>query len=107
MAPLSEPNIKAPDQPKGSPNPKMANTANHESAGQNVSYADSHVDWCRDPYVGGNGDNIFTVNTTVITSSPGVAISAAGSLPAPISGTDFPYDTVMTPVRSNAGAIGP
>ncbi len=107
MAPQAEANIKDPTLPRGSP-AKLINSGNHEGKGQNVSYADSHVDWCRDPYVGGNGDNIFTVNNTAFSGSPGVAISTAGTLPTSISGTDFPYDTVMTPVRlTSTGAIGP
>ena len=107
MAPLKETNFKQPDGLAGTPN-NLLNTANHESQGQNVSYADSHVEFVRTPYVGCNLENIFTVNNSAFSSAPGLAISTPGTLPAAITGTDFPYDTVMVPVRAtSSGAIGP
>ena len=35
------------------------NSPNHEGAGQNVLYADSHVDWQTTPNCGVNGDDIY------------------------------------------------
>ncbi|MGN6368237.1 MAG: type II secretion system protein [Phycisphaerae bacterium] len=108
IAPLAEANVKQPDGPKGTTG-KLLNTASHESAGQNVSYGDGHVDWCRDPYCGANNENIFTVQTASGGAfQPGTAISSPGTLPAsPAMNGDFP-DTVMVPVRKTSdGTIGP
>ena len=108
IAPLKEANVKEPDDAKGTTG-KLLNTASHESAGQNVSYGDGHVDWCRDPYCGANNDNIFTVQAASGGAfQPGMAISAAGTLPAaPSTQGDFP-DVVMVPVRKTSdGTIGP
>ena len=108
IAPLKEPNVKEPDDAKGT-TVKLLNTASHESAGQNVSYGDGHVDWSRDPYCGANNDNIFSVQTASGGAfQPGTAISAPGTLPAaPSTLGDFP-DVIMVPVRKTSdGTIGP
>jgi prepilin-type N-terminal cleavage/methylation domain-containing protein len=108
MAPLFEAGVKEPNLPRGTVG-KLLNTASHESAGQNVSYGDGHVDWCKDPYVGGNNDNIFTVQSgSGVASQPGTAITSPGTLAnAPSSSGDFP-DTVMVPVRKTSdGTVGP
>jgi hypothetical protein len=36
------------------------NSNNHKKAGQNVLYADMHVDFVNTPYCGVGGDNIYT-----------------------------------------------
>ena len=109
IAPLYESTVKEPSDPKGTI-AKLLNTASHEGAGENVSYGDGHVDWCRDPYVGGNNDNIFTVQVSGngVAAQPGTAITAPGTLAnTPAIGGDFP-DTVMVPVRKTSdGSIGP
>ena len=110
IGPLEEANVKQPDGPKGT-SAKLLNTASHEDAGQNVSYGDGHVDWCKTPYCGANNDNIFTVQTSAGAGAfqPGTAISSPGTLPAsPSTAGDFP-DTVMVPVRRGRsdGTIGP
>ncbi len=91
--------------------PYIYNSGNHAGDGQNVGFADDHVTWETSPYVGENGDNIFTYTTatgvvngttdldqrTVSTLSdtqgnltkPGPFIQTLGS----------PFDTCMTPIR--------
>jgi prepilin-type N-terminal cleavage/methylation domain-containing protein/prepilin-type processing-associated H-X9-DG protein len=76
-----------------------ANSNNHAGDGQNVLYADGHVDWAQTPYCGSprpvSGsprDNIFT---------GGVATTAvAGTLNTRPADQ---YDTVMMPTDDNGG----
>lgn len=77
---------------------KLANSENHEGAGQNISYADGHVAWERTPKAGPVNDNIFTLKATS-SDSTGVAITEAGKLPNGVGpGTD---DVIMVPTRSS------
>ena len=97
MAPLNGTGVKTTTAAKGSPT-KVYSSSNHDDAGQNVMYGDCHVDWCRDPYAGGNGyDNIFTA---------GIGTS---QVPAGLNGIagSFANDVVMVPVRdSQTGGMG-
>jgi prepilin-type N-terminal cleavage/methylation domain-containing protein len=67
---------------------KLYNTSNHDDAGQSVLFGDTHVDFARNPYVGANGDNIFTLGGTSPTMT-----SIGSQVPTP-------DDVVMVPVRS-------
>ena len=91
--------------------PYIYNSGNHAGDGQNVGFGDDHVTWETSPYVGENGDNIFTyttatgvVNGTTDTNQVGLTgTSGAGSasVPAPLIQTlGSPFDTCMTPVRT-------
>jgi prepilin-type processing-associated H-X9-DG protein len=40
---------------------QKGNTRNHQGAGQNVLYGDGHVEFQQNPFVGHNGDNIYTI----------------------------------------------
>ncbi len=88
--------------PKGDPNISTNNSPNHDGAGQNVGFADTHVDFCRDPYVGQGNDNIFSVRAAADASSvKGTPLkSAGGALPSALTTSVFPYDAVMVPARS-------
>ena len=82
---------------QNSGNRKAYNSDNHEGAGQNVAFADGHVDWTTSPYQGNYGlDNIFTMGPPVAGQQQ--AISSSGTLPAPASGAT-PYDIIMVPCR--------
>jgi hypothetical protein len=77
--------------------PKNVNSANHTGGeGQNVTFADTHTEFVKNPYVGQGGDSIWTLGS----SNTPIA-------PAPIrnTSTGSPFDTVMTPVR-DAGTGG-
>ena len=91
--------------------PYIYNSGNHAGDGQNVGFGDDHVTWETSPYVGQNGDNIFTyttatgvVNGTTDTSQVGLtAIDGAFVVNAPVPeiGTLAPpFDTCVTPVRT-------
>ena len=99
--------------------PYIYNSGNHGGAGQNVGFGDDHVSWEISPYVGQNGDNIFTyttatgvVNGTTDTSQVGMTNAAASPGPSPPGTATYsmnapelqtlaaPFDTCMAPVRT-------
>ncbi len=97
--------------------PYIYNSGNHAGDGQNVGFGDDHIVWETSPYVGQNGDNIFTyhnytgtvspVNGTTDTEQVGLSGPGAGNAngpvfrPAPeILTRAAPFDTCMTPVRT-------
>jgi prepilin-type processing-associated H-X9-DG protein len=47
-----------------------ANSPNHERDGQNVLYGDGHVTFEQNPFVGVQGDNIYTSKSGAIADSP-------------------------------------
>jgi len=74
-----------------------ANSNNHSGDGQNVLYADGHVDWTATPFAGSPRpiassprDNIYTADTSG-TSYAGVYTAKTGAAPAD------QYDSVMMP----------
>ncbi len=87
--------------------PYIYNSGNHAGDGQNVGFGDDHVTWETSPYVGQNGDNIFTyttatgvVNGTTDTNQVGLTIPGTLWAPAPELTRDVsPFDVCMTPVR--------
>ncbi len=86
--------------------PYIYNSGNHAGDGQNVGFGDDHVTWETSPYVGENGDNIFTyttatgvVNGTTDTDQQGLTASYAGPAPEILT-FDHPFDVCMTPVRT-------
>jgi len=77
---------------------QMGNSLNHNSEGQNVLYADGHVEWQSTPYAGENRgqnsntwlDNIYTVQTSNLASTGGV-----------VSGTPYDdRDAIMLPTMN-------
>jgi prepilin-type N-terminal cleavage/methylation domain-containing protein/prepilin-type processing-associated H-X9-DG protein len=82
-----------------------ANSNNHAGDGQNVLYADGHVDWSQTPYCGSPRpftntprDNIFT----------GLTADADATLPTHIGKKNArpwdQYDSVMLPTDDNGGS---
>ena len=71
-----------------------ANTQNHDNDGQNVLYADDHVDWAASVWVGVQGDNIYgakvgTSNVPTYTQT----LSATNGTLSPYDGND----TILLP----------
>ena len=92
--------------------PYIYNSGNHAGDGQNVGFGDDHVTWETSPYVGQNGDNIFTyttatgvINGTTDTSQVGISAigtnfsNALANTPE-IPDLPAPFDTCMAPVRT-------
>ncbi|HTV47013.1 MAG TPA: prepilin-type N-terminal cleavage/methylation domain-containing protein [Phycisphaerae bacterium] len=85
--------------------PYIYNSGNHNGDGQNVGFADTHVEWDASPYVGEQGDNIFTYNTsTTAPNGTQTAVTTTGaSVTQPVSTYTpllTPFDTCMVPVRN-------
>ncbi len=97
--------------------PYIYNSGNHAGDGQNVGFGDDHVTWEISPYVGQNGDNIFTshdspgwgkvspVNGTTDTQQYGLSQvsgsgDAASTVPLYDQTRSAPFDICMTPVRT-------
>ena len=85
--------------------PYIYNSGNHAGDGQNVGFGDGHVTWETSPYVGENGDNIFTyttatgvVNGTTDTSQVGLTGVIWANAPTILT-LAAPFDTCMVPVR--------
>jgi prepilin-type processing-associated H-X9-DG protein len=54
----------------GSSKLRGANSPNHDRDGQNVLYGDGHVTFEQNPFVGVEGDNIYTSKSGVIADAP-------------------------------------
>ena len=86
--------------------PYIYNSGNHGGDGQNVGFADIRVEWTTNPYVGEQGENIFTYSNTnpFDPSAIGVPMTQTGVAKSPIKIGDqplaSPYDTTMVPVRN-------
>ncbi|MCL2639527.1 MAG: hypothetical protein FWD53_01650 [Phycisphaerales bacterium] len=79
---------------------KTWNSGNHGGEGQNVAFADVHVDYVKVPTVGQSNDNIFTTS-----DNPSLGPTKFDDLPATksppnLSGKGPPYDIIMYPVRN-------
>jgi hypothetical protein len=86
--------------------PYVFNSGNHNGDGQRVGFADGHVEWDTNPYVGEQGDNIFTINNSkpYNSNAGGTPLTGTGTSNAGITSKSQPqsppYDTVMVPVRN-------
>jgi prepilin-type N-terminal cleavage/methylation domain-containing protein len=97
MAPFSDNYYKKTDMTT-SQTTTMFNSSNHMDQGQNVMFGDTHAEFCRTPYVGPNGDNIFTLGMGMGTP---IGLNSIGSV-APMQG-----DAVMVPARkASDGQMG-
>jgi len=86
------------------------NSTNHTKEGQNVLYADSHVSFEKSPYVGIDGDNIYTAMTADVVT-PSQATTAQQemrakprdqwSIATPNPGQ---WDTMLIPASKGLGA---
>jgi len=81
-------NVLAVTQQSSGVQVRLGNSNNHNKDGQNVLYGDGHVEFQASPFVGTNGDNIYT------RSNPNIAGFAQSNL------LDSPYtvgDSVLLP----------
>ena len=85
--------------------PYIYNSGNHAGDGQNVGFGDDHVTWETSPYVGENGDNIFTYTTATgvvngTTDTDQVGLSDTGQNTVEVMHDKSPFDICMVPVRT-------
>ncbi|MFI5380387.1 MAG: hypothetical protein ACHRHE_13895 [Tepidisphaerales bacterium] len=78
-------------------NSRVMNSRNHEQDGQNMLYADGHVDWSETPWAGIKKDNIYT---SAKVDAAGNQLSPAASAP-PWPAPQGPTDTVLVPRKGN------
>jgi prepilin-type N-terminal cleavage/methylation domain-containing protein/prepilin-type processing-associated H-X9-DG protein len=77
---------------------RLGNSVNHDQDGQNVLFADGHVDWSSSAWVGSGGDNVFTARLNGTQTSGG---SANVTLTTSNSATLSPYDandSILLPI---------
>lgn len=93
--------------------PSIFSSGNHDGQGENVGFADDHVVWTDNPYIGESNDNIFTFNRSEPPSASGQTFTGqmplqegtpyyAATPPLPMQA---PFDTVMIPVRNSQKAV--
>jgi len=85
-------NVMAPTTSSSPQQMAMGNSDNHSKAGQNVLYADFHVDWEVNCFCGCNGDNIYTRGGPLFGTNVGQAVE------------DSPYtvnDSVLLPTDTD------
>ena len=68
------------------------NSRNHKGEGQNVLYADGHVEFAKKPIVGVNYDNIYTMQ-----SDYALVRSLLGKVPADMQGPLTETDSIIVP----------
>jgi len=83
---------------------KKINAQNHQFDGQNIAYADAHVEFQRSPAAGESNDNIWTLwkNDKM---EGGDVIVDTNTLPHAPSGTQGSSDVIMVPVRDAKGNV--
>ncbi|HTV48548.1 MAG TPA: hypothetical protein VMG59_08895 [Phycisphaerae bacterium] len=81
--------------------PYIYNSGNHNGDGQNIGFADGHVEFDSTPYVDENIDNIFTWNNAAGVQQAMTGIGINQPQPElPNTRNSPPYDTTMVPVRN-------
>jgi prepilin-type N-terminal cleavage/methylation domain-containing protein/prepilin-type processing-associated H-X9-DG protein len=101
MAPLSGDAGVLTTSPQGS-SLALYTSPNHEQKGQNVAFADAHVEWTTSPYVGRSQDNIWTIKVGGTETA-----TSLNALPAGVTNSSDGADTAMVPVRKvSNGQIG-
>ena len=89
-------------------NQRGANSINHQKDGQNVLYADGHVDWSASVWAGSQNDNIFTArqgaNASSFTQSGAGSTAALSTASTGISAVPYDSsDSFLLPTDDNAG----
>jgi prepilin-type processing-associated H-X9-DG protein len=79
----------------------LQNSTNHNKAGQNVLYADGHVEFQQSVNVGYQTDNIYTAITYSATAAPVYNVAGTIGLPGAYGGPGGPDDTVMYPTSAD------
>ena len=85
------------DDPTARAGTAASNSKNHDGRGQNVVYADGHVQYSKTNAAGQNGDNIYTAarNATYVTVG-GMGFNCMTGITGQ---TSAPFDIIMVPAR--------
>ncbi|HYE20223.1 MAG TPA: hypothetical protein VEA69_17375 [Tepidisphaeraceae bacterium] len=84
---------------------QKGNTRNHGGDGQNVGFADGHVEWLTTPFVGVRKDNIYTVSSGMVDGGTSAVIEGSPSWAG--DSVLLPVMTVDPGVASASGPFGP
>lgn len=79
-------NATVPETTSSSRETRQGNSNNHDEDGQNVLYADGHVEFVNQPFVGVQRDNIYTARFNTTTTLAGANVTT----------TNSPYDAMDT-----------
>ncbi|MGN6726335.1 MAG: DUF1559 family PulG-like putative transporter [Tepidisphaeraceae bacterium] len=82
---------------------RSANSVNHQNDGQNVLYADGHVDWNASVWAGSQQDNIFT-SRALLGAAGTYTTQSGGALDTGNSTNTQPYDgndSILLPTDDN------
>ncbi len=90
----------APSAIPGSASHASWNSANHSGDGQNVAFADIHVDFARQPNVGQDNDNIYSMSASPSRGPAQFGGIPAGTAPPILMADKAPFDILMLPVRN-------
>lgn len=78
---------------------RIANSRNHNQAGQNVLYGDIHVEFCTTAYCGVDGDNIYTTQTDApVMTGQAPPATVRGYLGTHV-GPAWPTDSYLVPAE--------
>jgi prepilin-type N-terminal cleavage/methylation domain-containing protein/prepilin-type processing-associated H-X9-DG protein len=78
-------NVLAVQTSSSSQQMQLGNSNNHSKAGQNILFADGHVEFDNNCFQGINHDNIYTPNNA---AAPGTPIATANFLTSPVDAND-------------------
>jgi prepilin-type processing-associated H-X9-DG protein len=85
------------------PSAKLGNSLNHNGEGQNVAFADAHVEFQKTPLVGQGGENIFDVYPTdTVTTFDRTPNYSSNRTPIDVVGKAGAWLTTMVPQRTAA-----
>ncbi|HEY1685709.1 MAG TPA: prepilin-type N-terminal cleavage/methylation domain-containing protein [Tepidisphaeraceae bacterium] len=80
---------------------KFANSTNHDQDGENVLFADGHVDFDNNPFVGVQKDCIYTVSDITGTTTSG---SMTGNTTSVVGSPSSANDSVLLPTDGSDGS---
>jgi prepilin-type processing-associated H-X9-DG protein len=80
---------------------KYGNSTNHDQDGQNVLFADGHVDFDNNPFVGIQKDCIYTQSDITGTSTSGT-----GSTTSVVASPSSANDSVLLPTDGSDSSAG-
>lgn len=83
---------------------QQGNSTNHQRAGQNVLYADGHVDFTQTSLCGTNRDCIYTASSGIQAAGPPPTYNPQGGQPSLSSSPFYAGDSILLPVAPSGGA---